>query len=256
MSKDPILFGGADPNIYAYIGNDPINGTDSMGLREDPECIEKVDWECQQGCANACGGAGARLCAELCFSIAKSFCFVREKPRDNPECAQRAQSTYNYCMNVLKLGDWACSGCGSSCLRGVHGRPMNTCLCCRTPVGADQLCVECLRVLSAILLTEEREIVRRFWDVSGEFERIRGSVGASFRRAPFEPEAAMGCAIGLVRTGKIDHGLSLAACCIARDAHACWGCIAPGRVLADPVAMRLDQLDALRVFVGRGGAAP
>jgi hypothetical protein len=35
-AKDPVLFAGGDPNLYAYIGNDPVNFIDPMGLMKLP----------------------------------------------------------------------------------------------------------------------------------------------------------------------------------------------------------------------------
>jgi RHS repeat-associated protein len=32
ISNDPIGLGGGDPNLYAYVGNDPMNATDPLGL--------------------------------------------------------------------------------------------------------------------------------------------------------------------------------------------------------------------------------
>lgn len=34
MSKDPILFGGGQANLYVYVGNDPVNHRDPLGLRD------------------------------------------------------------------------------------------------------------------------------------------------------------------------------------------------------------------------------
>jgi RHS repeat-associated protein len=36
-AKDPILFGGAQPNLYAYVHNDPVNWIDPTGLQTEPE---------------------------------------------------------------------------------------------------------------------------------------------------------------------------------------------------------------------------
>ena len=42
-AKDPILFAGGDPNLYAYVFSDPVNRFDSLGLASDwlPDPIEK-----------------------------------------------------------------------------------------------------------------------------------------------------------------------------------------------------------------------
>ena len=46
ISKDPIGFAGGDMNVYRYVGNGPVNLTDSIGLAPDwfscwASCIEK-----------------------------------------------------------------------------------------------------------------------------------------------------------------------------------------------------------------------
>lgn len=133
---------------------------------------------------------------------------------------------------------------------------MNACICCRASAATDRLCLSCLRLFSAVLLLEDREVVAAFWNVSDQFESARATATASFRHGPNELEAAMGCAIGLVRTGKIDHGLCLAASCVATDASACWACIAPGDVFVDPNAIRLDRLSELRQFLATFDGAP
>jgi RHS repeat-associated protein len=35
-SKDPIRYAGGDTNLYAYVGNDPVNATDVTGLAGVP----------------------------------------------------------------------------------------------------------------------------------------------------------------------------------------------------------------------------
>src|SRR5207249_10687129 len=33
-AKDPILFAAGEPNLYGYVGNDPVNYTDASGLQD------------------------------------------------------------------------------------------------------------------------------------------------------------------------------------------------------------------------------
>jgi hypothetical protein len=125
------------------------------------------------------------------------------------------------------------------------------CRCCESAVDSDTLCLGCLVAISRLILREPRNIVARFWDVSEVFEANRNATRSVFAKTEFNPEALMGCAIGFVRTSHVDDGLCLAALCVCHTAEACWGCIAPGRVLTDPVALRFECIAELRAALGR-----
>mgnify|MGYP007080197781 CR=1 FL=1 len=62
MSKDPILFEGDGPNLYAYVRNDPVNQIDSSGegvvdcvdaVKDYLKCQEKLDGRADE---NVCKG--------------------------------------------------------------------------------------------------------------------------------------------------------------------------------------------------------
>ncbi len=59
ISEDPIGFGGGDVNLYAYVGNDPINFADPSGLcgLQDSRIRQRVD-DCT-GFANTVAGTAA-----------------------------------------------------------------------------------------------------------------------------------------------------------------------------------------------------
>ncbi len=44
MSPDPIGFRGGDPNLYAYVRNDPVNLVDPLGLSADTRPCDPWDW--------------------------------------------------------------------------------------------------------------------------------------------------------------------------------------------------------------------
>ena len=39
-AKDPTLFAGGDANLYAYVGNDPVNRTDHRGMDDDGGLVD------------------------------------------------------------------------------------------------------------------------------------------------------------------------------------------------------------------------
>jgi hypothetical protein len=42
ISEDPIRFDGGDPNLYRFVGNDPINAVDPSGLFQEPVSASKI----------------------------------------------------------------------------------------------------------------------------------------------------------------------------------------------------------------------
>ncbi|MDH3976734.1 MAG: MopE-related protein [Deltaproteobacteria bacterium] len=42
ISKDPIGFAAGDVNLYSYVGQNPVNYNDPMGLEKLPECVTKL----------------------------------------------------------------------------------------------------------------------------------------------------------------------------------------------------------------------
>lgn len=61
LSKDPILFGGGDTNLYGYVANDPVNWTDPSGLC--PWCIGAVVGGVASGVSAYLAGGDARTIA-------------------------------------------------------------------------------------------------------------------------------------------------------------------------------------------------
>ncbi|WP_437755656.1 RHS repeat-associated core domain-containing protein [Sorangium sp. So ce1389] len=66
-SKDPILFWAGDANVYAYVGNDPINRNDPSGLLEGvPGWLEDLD---NSGWLRAAGDFSAGVSGALTLGL-------------------------------------------------------------------------------------------------------------------------------------------------------------------------------------------
>jgi RHS repeat-associated protein len=70
ISEDPIGFGGGDVNLYAYVGNDPVNAKDPLGLWL-PEFHRDMTHAVATGCgmseADANALAGANMGVDFSF---------------------------------------------------------------------------------------------------------------------------------------------------------------------------------------------
>jgi RHS repeat-associated protein len=85
VSKDPIRFNGGLVNIYAYVGNDPINLTDMHGLmmgRQPLNCAQEVSQQLSQ-------------CYSVCWWTI--WFHVDEEKACELQCAREAESAQQNC---------------------------------------------------------------------------------------------------------------------------------------------------------------
>jgi RHS repeat-associated protein len=65
-AKDPILFQGADPNLYGYVLSDPVNGKDARGTQPFPPMTAPIpgpfDWPWPPGCQPDCDWGKVGTC--------------------------------------------------------------------------------------------------------------------------------------------------------------------------------------------------
>jgi RHS repeat-associated protein len=67
--RDPVLFGGGQGNLYVYVGNNPINNRDPIGLF----CVNVTSYEGVGGGVGFCiTGEGASVCGEIGFGVGAS----------------------------------------------------------------------------------------------------------------------------------------------------------------------------------------
>lgn len=120
MSKDPIRFNGG-VNLYAYVGNDPINLVDPNGQVAQAAAVGGAAFPLLPAIGVGVGlyclfnsGECANFFKKLKDDVVDA-CRPKDfappnTPRPDPDCAGYAQRTYDYCMNVLKQSESACAG--------------------------------------------------------------------------------------------------------------------------------------------------
>ncbi len=83
ISKDPVRFDGG-VNLYAYVGNDPVNRTDPEGKWYETACKLGVMAGCNRGCQRAATRTAKMMCSFMC-SQAGQYMFCDWKEPGEPE---------------------------------------------------------------------------------------------------------------------------------------------------------------------------
>ncbi len=104
VSKDPILFGGRQANIYVYAGNDPVNLRDPSGL-----------FWCELGCYIAADAEGM-----ACRTINNGG----DKNDMAEQCSWRVSNMLDDCLQQCPPPDPSPNGPGPTCgSEGTGGAP-------------------------------------------------------------------------------------------------------------------------------------
>jgi len=109
-SKDPILFGGGQANIYAYAADDPVNGADPSGLLSyDDAC--KIASTCEEECARRTWEPlGYVSCLAGC--VVGGLVWEKRQPYrgdddDDDECFAQYEMDSAICRRVKREECWA-----------------------------------------------------------------------------------------------------------------------------------------------------
>lgn len=95
-SKDPIRFDGGDVNLYRYVGNDPINQTDPLGLMSQADRCKWFQRALTLFCTGTgawvavknpiLGGLGGAICYMVLDELSRDPGGVCAPPKPQPEC--------------------------------------------------------------------------------------------------------------------------------------------------------------------------
>ena len=97
ISRDPIRFEGDGPNLYLYVGNDPINRSDPSGLKADPLASPQSDDAEPLSCD---GGPGKKekTCPSAGYCARNYEGCSRECVGRGCECCERVYTSCSACQ--------------------------------------------------------------------------------------------------------------------------------------------------------------
>jgi RHS repeat-associated protein len=93
-SKDPILLGGGQTNLYVYVGNDPVNRRDPSGLADQEFCSHMASNEAQS-CMDKCSSKESNK--GTCDKVADFFGAGESFAKCAQNCADQAIEFYGSC---------------------------------------------------------------------------------------------------------------------------------------------------------------
>ena len=112
ISEDPIGLAGGDVNLYGYVGNNPVNQTDSMGLSPDGPVIGPPgggswpppppgDW-CETGCYLTLFNDYYWCNVGWSYGCLNDPLNCDNKGKGAAECKKRAYDKYQKCISDCK----------------------------------------------------------------------------------------------------------------------------------------------------------
>jgi RHS repeat-associated protein len=86
LMKDPVRWQGRQSNLFVYVGNDPVNGTDPRGTWYTAACKAAIWAGCRQGCSGGTSWGAKAVCSTLCNAAGKyMFCEWHDSGEPEPQ---------------------------------------------------------------------------------------------------------------------------------------------------------------------------
>jgi RHS repeat-associated protein len=86
LMKDPVRWQGRQSNLFVYIGDNPVNGTDPRGTWYTAACKAAIWAGCRQGCSGGTSWGQKAVCSTLCNAAGKyMFCEWHDSGEPEPQ---------------------------------------------------------------------------------------------------------------------------------------------------------------------------